>query len=383
MFSRVAPVREALDRWAEKDLLPAAQIEALRAEIEEEAERGGQRLARLAVAGTGVVVLVIAAGVLGEWLWPRLGPQGQTIALILVGLAIYGAGLGVEGLKRWLPVTYLLQTAGLGVVLTALFNSNLVWDRQSPGAVIAGVFALLVPLVTVPVSVRRNDVMPAMTTALGFGFVAVFLNRVTLLSGDAILWILDGIMAALVAVVAWGLSRVRDRDGAEWLLNGLVLALYVALILMLATAAGPLDLDDEAFWAVDVWLLIVAGLCLWGVHRAPPAVQRDWFDNQLALCVVVAIPMGFYTTLELLDTGPEGAAALVAGIGVMGLAYAVQYRVASVLAVSSLALVLAAWYYGVERAGALGAVLALGFTAGLLIWIAVRMGRSEEKPRGA
>lgn len=379
MPSRLGPVRGALARWAEKGLLTPDQVAALTAEAEEVAAQSERLAARLAMAATGAIVLVIAVAVLGDWLWPKLGPAGHTVVLALLGVAVYGAGLRVERLHRWLPATYLLQTAGLGILLGALFYADAAWPRGTTGARVASAVALMTPLVTFPVSARRNEVMPGMTMALGFGFIAAFFYLATTLPGDTIVWALDGVMGLVVLAVLATLFRLRDGEPGktEWLLNLFVMALYVGLVLMVATAAGPMDLEEDSLWAVDVWLLVVTGLSLWGLHRAPPAVQREWFDGQLALCLVAAIPMGFATALQLLDATPEGAAALVGGTGVLGLAYAVTYGSVGVLGVSSLTLVVAAWYYGVERAGALGAVLALGFTAGLLIWLSVRMGRKE------
>jgi hypothetical protein len=50
-------------------------------------------------------------------------------------------------------------------------------------------------------------------------------------------------------------------------------------------------------------------------------------------------------------------------VGVVGFLYARQNRVREILAVSALAFVSGAWYWGVERVGAMGAVAALAATA--------------------
>ena len=42
-----------------------------------------------------------------------------------------------------------------------------------------------------------------------------------------------------------------------------------------------------------------------------------------------------------------------------------------------LALLSAAWYYGVDRGGVLGAVAALAATAALLFWLSARLGQLE------
>ena len=57
------------------------------------------------------------------------------------------------------------------------------------------------------------------------------------------------------------------------------------------------------------------------------------------------------------------------------LTYGIRLRAEATLRTGALAVVVAAWYFGVEQGGAIGAVLALAFTAGLLFWLSTRIGR--------
>ncbi|HSM60751.1 MAG TPA: hypothetical protein VK849_08135, partial [Longimicrobiales bacterium] len=128
----------------------------------------------------------------------------------------------------------------------------------------------------------------------------------------------------------------------------------------------PLSLDDAAALPLDVWFLLVVGLTLWGIHRAPKGLRRDWFTDQLGWAVIAWIPLGFWTALGSLDGPAELALMLVAGVGVAGLAYGSRFGARRVLAAGALAFIAGIWYWAVERAGALGAVLALVATAAAL-----------------
>jgi hypothetical protein len=67
-------------------------------------------------------------------------------------------------------------------------------------------------------------------------------------------------------------------------------------------------------------------------------------------------------------------------VGGVGLAYSLPRESRVVLAASCIALLVAAWYYGAEKGGALGSVLALAFMAVLLLWASSRVGRGTLAP---
>ncbi|MBW3534039.1 MAG: hypothetical protein KY453_02285 [Gemmatimonadetes bacterium] len=367
----------ALERWQEAGLVTAEQARDLRAEAEGHAARDGRRRGQYLMGITAAVVLVLAAGAFTSWAWPMLSQGARSMVLAAVGVAVALAGRVLEDRSRWRPAAYLLQTGGMVVLLMAFVHSGEAWSDGSPGGLVVGLLALVTPLLATPTALGRRGPMPAVHAALSFAFLAVFLDRATTLSNDAIVWILDGVLVAVTALLLARLRRVAAGDEAPWALPAFVGAVYAGLVLVVATALGPFGLGDDAVWAADVWLAVVTALTLWGLHRAPPALQRDGFRRQLVLCVLLAVPLGFWTALEGLDAPDEVAALLVAAVGAAALRYGLRRSASQVVMAGSVAVLAASWFYAVERGRALGAVLALVLTAALLFWLSGRIGRDE------
>lgn len=371
------PVLDALDRWEAKGLLDGDRAAVLRDEAEEEADRSGRRFSQFVLAGAGAVVLLVAAGVLGDWLWPRMGVGTRSFVLAAVGVGVHGLGLRIEGRVRWRPAAWLLQTAGLLVLLGAFAYSGQRWPDASAGGVAVGILALAVPVVTAPRTLGRNAVMPAVHLVVGLGFLAVFLDRSTPLGTNDIVWVLDGVLLLATAVLVLELGRRREPGEVEWRLNAFAAAVYAGGFLVFATALGPLGWEADAVWALDAWLLLATALTLAGIHLTPPRLRRSWFDRQLGGCVLLAIPLAFATCQGALEWSATPTALVVGLVGAAGLAYGVPRSVGAVVRAGAAAVVVAAWYLGVEQGGALGAVLALAFTAALLFWLSGRVGREH------
>lgn len=169
--------------------------------------------------------------------------------------------------------------------------------------------------------------------------------------------------------------RLRDPSSPPWVLNTFTALLYAALVLAFLTGDIIWDLGAMAMIPADLWLLTIAGISVWALQeKVPVHLQRDWYERQLAYSVVLAIPFAFVTMLETLDLGTTPTALTVAGIGAAGLWYSLPRGLRGVLLASCLALLIAAWYYGAEMAGALGAVLALAAMSVLLFWGAWKVG---------
>jgi hypothetical protein len=368
------PVFEAIERWEEKALVSAELAGRLRLEIEETSHAGTERMGQYVIAATGAAVLLIAAGVFLDWAWPRMGDPSRTGLIAAVGIAVHVWGVWIEGRHRWLPASYLMQTSGLALLLTAVVYSNQAWDDLSLGGVLIGVAALATPVVLAPRSLRRNVVMPAVHLCFGLAFLAVFLDRATGLSSDAIIWTLDAVLAVAALLLVQMLGGDPEGERHPWALNGFVAAVYAGFFLVLSTGLGPLGLRDSAVYPLDAWLVLVAALTLWGIHRAPVGLRRAWFEDQLAFTILLWIPLGIYTVSEAFEGPSELVLLLVGAAGVAGFLYAKRFAVRRVLATSALAFIAAVWYWAVDRAGALGAVVALGVTAVLLFWISGKAG---------
>jgi hypothetical protein len=367
-------VLAAIQRWEEKGLVASELAEELRIEVEEDAAGYGQQLFQYALAVTGAVILLIAGGVFLDWAWPLMTEGMRAAVLALVGLLVCFGGVGLEKRRRWVPVAYLLQAAGLGLVAIGLSYSERAWPDMSAGAVAGGVVGLAIPPLLGLRTLRRNSVMPAVHLAFGLLFVGLFLDRATPLVLESIIWVLDGIL--LVAIV--GLARIlaTDPQGLKhpWALNAFAMSLYSGFVLVVMTGDTVLDLGEDAVYALDVWLLLVAALTVYGIHRAPEGLRRGWFAVQLSLCQLAWIPLGMISTIEVASGPPEAAFVAVGGSGIAGFLYARETGTREVLAASALSLIFAAWYWGVERAGALGAVLALTGVAALLFWFSGKTG---------
>jgi hypothetical protein len=395
---REGPVERALGRWVGMGLLdPATGARLLEDARRVRAERR-QRFAQAFVAGTAGTVTVIAAGVFFGWAWPHLGPGGRSAALGITGGLLALLGLRVEQRPGRGPAGYALQSAGLLLVLVAFAYSEGAWGNGSPGALLVGGIALAVPLLMAPMAVRRNRVMPAVLTVLGYGFLFVFLVRVADLGADLSLWVLNGVLLASLLVLGlrvrrwWARTSRTDQvpgeddlppDGPGWELGAFTASIHAAPILILATAVGPMRMGDESVIALDVWWVIMTGLTLWAIHRAPVPIRRPWVPRQLAWSVFSGVVLGFWTVLGALDGPPWAAALVVAALGAATLWHALTQGIRETIAHGCLALIAAAWYFGAESAGAPGAAAALGFTALLLFWISGRLGRWPEAGAGA
>lgn len=375
MSRRSGAVFESIQRWRDKALISEELAETLRQEVDASAQAGTARLTQYVVAATGAAVLLIAAGVFIDWAWPQMDDPTRTGFLVAVGFGVHLWGVRWEKVRRWVPASLLMQTAGLGVLMVALLFSKQAWDDTTTGGMATGLLALAVPVFLAPRSFRANAVMPAVHLCFALGFVAVFLDRATPLDADAIIWVLDGILLAGSLVMVWLLRGDPDGRRHPWALNAFVAAVYAAAIMVVVTGTGPLDLNDEAVYPLDAWLLMVVGLTVWGIHRSPPGLRRDWFEDQLAYCVLLWIPLGFFTALEALDGPEELALVMVGAAGVVGFWYATRFRVRRILSTSAIAFIAAVWYWAAERGGALGAVAGLGFAAAVLFWLSGRVGK--------
>ncbi len=375
-------VFEAISRWERKALIHEDLAGVLRREVRETSEESTARLAQYVLAGTAAVVLLIASGVFVDWAWPRMDDQVRTVFLVVVGIGVHFWGARIEATRRWLPAALLMQVAGLGVLVWAIIYSERAWADGTGGAVILGILGLATPVALAPRTLRGSTLMPAVHLCFALEFPALFFDRATPVSGNAVIWIIDGVLAAAIVLLVVLLRR--DPEGAHhpWALNAFAAALYAGFVLVSLTGDGPLELQEDVAYALDVWLLLVAGVTLWGIHRAPSGLRRDWFEDQLALAMLAWIPLSFFTALEALQSGPDVPLLLIGGMAVAGFIYADRFRVRGLLATSALAFVVAVWYWGVERAGALGAVVALAVTAALLFWLSGRISRESHREPG-
>ncbi len=368
-------VQDAIGRWVEKGLVTPEQASTLSDEAAEWGEAAGSRSAQYALATAAAIVSIVAAATFLGWAWTLLDRRGEALILAGVAVILQVLGLKIEHRTRWRPVAYLLQVAGLGILLLAVGHSERAWADRSPVAAGFAFLALAIPLAMVPVTSYRNQFMPAVHTAFGYGFLYLFLDRALGMDWEEAIWVLDLVLMASLTFFA--LRFRRDPEGSGWAVGALVAGLFAGMILILLTGLGPLDRGDEAILGLDLWYGVVVLLTLWGIHQPDPGLSRPWYGTVLAWLVLLWVPIGYATTLELLDLGDVASALAQAVVGALAIAYGMGRGHRSVMYAGCFLVVVAAWVFGIQASGALGAVLALAFTAGLLFWVAGRTGRED------
>jgi hypothetical protein len=370
------PIEAALDRWVEQGLLDPATAADCHDEAVSHRTAETSRRERYLVASVAAFILFVAAVLFAERTWPLLGVGARAVILVLTGAALYLLGTSLEVRRRWVPSAILLQTSGLALALVATVYSEVRWSDGTAGGIGWGVLALLAPLGAAYRIRERLPLTVAQHVAFAFPFVAVFLGRAVGLNEDDVVWALDGMVLVLLALLAWRL-RSMNSEGQDALLAAVSTTLFGGLVLSIFTGLGPLDLDADAIWAADVWLGLTAAVTLWGIHRAPAALQRSWFESQLGACVLLAVPLLLFSTAGALEAAPEVTALVQAALGGGALWYGLRFDALTTFTAGVLGLAVGAWVYGLERAEALGAVAALAVAAGLLFWLSTRIrGRS-------
>jgi hypothetical protein len=372
MAKRSRRVEEAIGRWVSKGLLDEERAEALRAEAVEAHAEATRRWGQILVASLGAVALVLAAGLFASRNWPSLSDGMRTAVLLAGGLVTYGLGLRVFQRLSWRYSGMLLQTGGLGVMLSGLVYSNNAWPGSSPEAIAMGLVALAIPAVVAPISFREGVVMAGVHTALSYAFLAVFLERIFALDPDAIVWALDG--AGLLAMGFFLVSIRRwPDDRTDRALAAFAVSMWAGLVLVLLTGTGPLEMDESAMIPADVWLILIVAVTLWGIHRSPSEYRRAVYETNLALCVAVGGFMAMFTAVEVLDLSTEWLAVAGGAVGVSGLWYGLVQRAPQVLLTGALMMLLSTWIFAIDQAGALGGIVALLISAGLLFWVSTRI----------
>ena len=269
MWGRSDSVHAAVDRWERTGLVDAATAESLRQELRRHSESSASRLAQYLLATAGAVVLVIAGGVFIDWAWPILGEGARATLLAALGVGVLALGIRMEGGFRWRPAALLMQAGAVGLILAAYVYSERAWAPTSAVGVLIGIVGLATPIVLTARAMRRDVFMPAVNMAAALAFLAIFLERSTPLSGDAVVWTLDVVLGGAILVFVSILRRDPFGQTHPWALNAFVVAMGGGFLLVGITAFETLDLSDEGFLALDAWLALSAAVTLWGVHRAP------------------------------------------------------------------------------------------------------------------
>jgi len=370
-------VLEAIERWTTASIIDQETADRLRSAESKHDLAVTARISQYVLATSGAAVLLIAGGVFLEWAWPALDDVSRTITLAGTGVAVTAGGITLEVRGRWAPSSFALQLAGVGLLLTAYVWSERAWADQSLQAMIFGGSALVAPAALVWRSIKsRNALLPGIHFAAGLGFLAIFLDRSTPLSGDSIIWVLDAVLVLATMILGRLLSAGPEYGGKDWALNAFITSMGAGFVLVTLTATGPLGMEDPML-ALDAWWALAVGLTVCGLAVETAPADRDGLQYLLALEVLGWIPLGMATARESLNQGPGLATLMVSGVAIAAYLYADRSGYTPVLAAAAIAFVLPIWAWAVEAGGATGGIAALTLTAGVLFWAAGRRGSAE------
>ena len=377
MSIRQNAVLEAIERWTTASIIDQETADRLRSAESKHGLAVTARISQYVLATSGAAVLLIAGGVFLEWAWPALDDVSRTITLAGTGVAVTAGGITLEVRGRWAPSSFALQLAGVGLLLTAYVWSERAWADQSLQAMIFGGSALVAPAALVWRSIKsRNALLPGIHFAAGLGFLAIFLDRSTPLSGDSIIWVLDAVLVLATMILGRLLSAGPEYGGKDWALNAFITSMGAGFVLVTLTATGPLGMEDPML-ALDAWWALAVGLTVCGLAVETAPADRDGLQYLLALEVLGWIPLGMATARESLNQGPGLATLMVSGVAIAAYLYADRSGYTPVLAAAAIAFVLPIWAWAVEAGGATGGIAALTLTAGVLFWAAGRRGSAE------
>ena len=374
MSIRQNAVLEAIERWTTASIIDQETADRLRSAESKHDLAVTARISQYVLATSGAAVLLIAGGVFLEWAWPALDDVSRTITLAGTGVAVTAVGITLEVRGRWAPSSFALQLAGVGLLLTAYVWSERAWADQSLQAMIFGGSALVAPAALVWRSIKsRNALLPGIHFAAGLGFLAIFLDRSTPLSGDSIIWVLDAVLVLATMILGRLLSAGPEYGGKDWALNAFITSMGAGFVLVTLTATGPLGMEDPML-ALDAWWALAVGLTVCGLAVETAPADGDGLQYLLALEVLGWIPLGMATARESLNQGPGLATLMVSGVAIAAYLYADRSGYTPVLAAAAIAFVLPIWAWAVEAGGATGGIAALTLTAGVLFWAAGRRG---------
>ncbi len=374
MSIRQNAVLEAIERWTTASIIDQETADRLRSAESKHDLAVTARISQYVLATSGAAVLLIAGGVFLEWAWPALDDVSRTITLAGTGVAVTAGGITLEVRGRWAPSSFALQLAGVGLLLTAYVWSERAWADQSLQAMIFGGSALVAPAALVWRSIKsRNALLPGIHFAAGLGFLAIFLDRSTPLSGDSIIWVLDAVLVLATMILGRLLSAGPEYGGKDWALNAFITSMGAGFVLVTLTATGPLGMEDPML-ALDAWWALAVGLTVYGLALETGPADRGGLQYLLALEVLGWIPLGMATARESLNQGPGLATLMVSGVAIAAYLYADRSGYTPVLAAAAIAFVLPIWAWAVEAGGATGGIAALTLTAGVLFWAAGRRG---------
>lgn len=372
MARRDRTVEHALHRWTEKGLLDERQVAELRAEALAEHEAVTLRAGQLFIALAGAVALLLAGGLFVGETWPLLSESARTGILGAFSVLTWFAGGRVARRPGWRRIGEVLQVAALALGTVTLVYSDQAWPQGTLGARLVGVVGLAVPIVLGPAAWRGSVGLVSAHTAFSLVYAALFLDRAFGLEAETIVWILDGLLLAALALLWLRLRRRWDR-GADHELVAFATGSWAGMVMVLFTGGVVLEWAEHTVWALDLWWLGIVALTVWGAARTVDETRRDVIESHMSACIPLGTALIAFSgaeALDLPDLAWAGAAALVAALG---LRWGLRVRNIPTIVSATASLVTVLWVYAFAQSAAGLAALAMVATAAILFRVASRI----------
>jgi len=365
-------VSGAIERWRSKGLIDEATSQALITETREYSAARSRSRARYVIAAVAAVLVVIAAARFVDQVFPLLTVEWRTLITAAAGLILHAVGIRIGVGERVKAVGILMQLGGMWILLVAGFTSEEIWAPGTLEGVLVGVSALAVAVASAPISLRQGEFVPGLTLPFSFIFLWLFLHRALNLEPVTGLWILDIVMLVLLVVLVRRLVGRPDGKGERWVLFATASAAYATFALIIFTAS-EMDAGDAIFYPLDIWWGILVGLS-WTGWRKKVAGYEGWYEGQLTLLIIIGTVLTWATLASPLGMD-ESVYSIWAGLGAAAVLI-LALRVDSILMLGASAVCLAinSWIWAVTADEAGSVVVALLLSAGLLFWVATRVG---------
>lgn len=369
MARRDRAVERALHRWTEKGLVSEALASELRDEARDEHDSTTLRAGQLFIALAGAVALFLAGALFVSETWPLLSEGARTGILALFAVAVWFAGRRVARREGWRRIGEVLQVAALCLGAFTLGYSEQAWQQGSLGARLVGVVGLVVPIVLGPAAWSGSTGLVAAHSALALVYAALFLDRAFALDSDTIIWVLDGLLVAALALL-WLRLRGRWDRGADHELAAFVTGSWAGLILVMLTGGEALDWAEHTVWALDLWWLGIVALTAWGAAKSVDEARRDLIETHMSACIPLGTALFAFSAGEALDLPDLAWAAAGGVVAVAGLRWALRVRNIPTITASAASLVTVLWIYALAQSNAAVAAIAMVVSAAILFRVA-------------
>ena len=283
------------------------------------------------------IVLALAAVYLiwgSTYLGIRFALEGGFTPFLLGGFRFLIAGGLMFAFLRWRGVApptraHWHNLAVMGVLLLAMGNGMVNFAEQTVSSGLAAVAVASAPIWMGVFAMMRGD-RPTRTEWIGIGIG--FIGVVWLNAGGAMSGSMKGLIALLVASIAWSFgsiwSRGRDLPSPFMTAAGQMLCGGAAMVLIALVTGERMAMPSQKGLAAFAYLIVFGSIIgftayIWLLHHVRPALAGSYAYINPA----IAVALGAWLAGERASTAELGAMLVIlAGVVVITLAKAGRKR---------------------------------------------------------